>query len=641
MNYRKILSIFLVLFYLELVYHFFVFSDFAIKNILYMIIFTFFSSIFIDIITNLFKPKVNKWFLIVVLSLISILFVAQFINYKFYGNVISIYSIFNGGQVFGFFNQILTVIKNNPVPMLLFILPPIFLMVFHQKILIFSSLYRVLSHKLAFLVFAYIISILAVSIDKKDLYSAYNIYYYKHVPNQTAQSFGLMTTMRLDVARLIGQFEETIVIGEPGHKSEPEVIYNALELDFASLSANEKNKTIKNIHTYMNNKVPSEQNEYTGYFAGKNLIAIVAEAFSPIAVHPVVTPTLYKLVNTGFKFNNFYTPVYYVSTSDGEYVSLTSLLPKESTWSMSKSSKNYLPYAYGNVFKNLGYTTNAYHNGFTKYYDRHKSHPNMGYKYMACGSGLQKHMKCNIWPQSDVEMINATFDMYSNKTPFMTYYMTISGHLEYNFFGNNMAYKNRKLVEDLPYSNAVKAYMATQIELDRALESLLKKLEAQGILDDTVIVLSADHYPYGLKQSEMAEVMNIEEAKFDNHQNHLIIWNNTMESSIEVDKYASSLDIVPTVLNLFGIKYDSRLLMGTDILSKQESIVIYNDRSWLTSYGKYNATTEKFTPFGSKPLPDNYIENTNTEVYNRFVISKNILDTNYYKMLFPGGAYDN
>ena len=67
----------------------------------------------------------------------------------------------------------------------------------------------------------------------------------------------------------------------------------------------------------------------------------------------------------------------------------------------------------------------------------------MGYNFMACGNGLQKLMNCKPWPQSDLEMINATFDLYSDNENFMTYYMSISGHLEYNFGGNNMAYRNK------------------------------------------------------------------------------------------------------------------------------------------------------------------------------------------------------
>ena len=639
MREQKLKLTFIILLYLEIIYHLFTFKSLDITSFLYITIFTLFTSLFIDLITNLFMHKNNRRSFLIIITFLTILFITQFINYLFYGNIISIYSLFNGGQVFEFFGQIVSVIKSNIFPIILLLIPIILLLTIKKHILIFDINYKNIAYKFGSLILVYVVCILSLNFDQKDIYSATNLYYNKHVPNQSVQLLGLMTTMRLDVKRTISGFEESVTVGftSSGEPIAEEVVYNITDIDFSSLIASQSNKTINNIHQYISGTPASKQNEYTGYFKDKNLIYITAEAFSPIAVDPILTPTLYKLVNTGFRFNNFYTPVYYVSTSDGEYVTLTSLLPKESVWSMSKSSSNYLPYTYGNVFSDLGYITNAYHNGEYKYYNRHKSHPNMGYKYMGCGNGLQKLMNCKQWPQSDLEMINGTFDLYSDNEKFMTYFMSISGHLEYNFFGNNMAYKNRKLVADMPYSNAIKAYMATQIELDKALESLISKLDAKGILDDTVIVLSADHYPYGLKTNEMKEVMMIEDEKFDSHKNFLAIWNNTMTENIEIDKYAMSLDILPTVLNLFGIQFDSRLLMGRDILSDSDGLVIFNDRSWITEYGKYNAAKNIFTPFKDS-IPENYIEEINNIVYNKYVISKNILETNYYKHVFGGNT---
>ena len=635
MKNKKLYITFAIIFYLELVYHIFIFNSFQLKDIFYISLFTLFVSIVIDILTSLFNHKTNRILFIIIILLLNIVFIAQRINFLFYGNVFSIYSLFNGGQVFEFFGQIFSMVLNNFLSIILMFIPAGLLIIFNRKMVILNTNYKSVAYKVLLMVLSYFLSVGSLFLAKDSIYSVKNLYFNRHVPNQTAKSLGLMTTMRLDLYRILSNFEESAVVVTPPVEEEkeekPKIIeYNKLDIDFESLIASETNKTINNIHNYISSLDPTNKNEYTGYFKGKNLIYITAEAFSPIAVDPNLTPTLYKLVNTGFKFNNFYSPVYFVSTSDGEYINLTGLLPKESVWSLSRSSNNYLPYAYGKVFKNLGYATNAYHNGYYTYYDRHKSHPNMGYNFMACGNGLQKLMNCKPWPQSDLEMINATFDLYSDNENFMTYYMSISGHLEYNFGGNNMAYRNKALVADLPYSNAIKAYIACQSELDKALEALINKLTEKGILDDTVIALSTDHYPYGLKVSEMKEIMNIEDEKLDIHKNHLIIWNSQMVQPVEVNKYAGSLDILPTILNLFGIEFDSRLLMGTDIFSDNEGIIIFNDRSWITNYGKYNATKNIFTPFKDE-IPENYIETINHQVNNKYVISKNILETNYYK----------
>lgn len=642
MKYKKMLIIFLNLLYLELIYHLFIFNSFKLKHIFLITIFTVLSTIFIDLITSLFTKKVNKWLMIIINCFLSVLFIAQIINYRFYGNVISIYSIIHGGQVFGFLSAIFSVLWQNIICVILLLIPIPLYIIFNKKIETDNLSWKVILKKNCLLIIVFILSLLSLQTDKKEIYSAKNLYYYRHAPLETVKKLGMLTTLRLDLERTITGFEENLTkvtdLNLPevkeDTKNEDKIKYNIEDIDFLKLAEEETKTEIKNIHYYMANETPTKQNKYTGMFKNKNLIVITAEAFSPIAVNEALTPTLYKLVNQGFTFTNFYSPIYYVSTSDGEYVSLTSLLPKESVWSFYKSSKNYLPYVYGNVFKNLGYETYAFHDGQYKYYDRNLSHPNMGYKYMACGNGLEKLMNCKKWPQSDLEMINATFDMYSNEEKFVAYYMSISGHLEYNFYGNNMANKNKALVADTEYSDKIKAYIACQIELDKALEELINKLKEKDILDDTVIVLSADHYPYGLTNDDINSVTPLEDAKFDIHKNNLIIWSNTMKKNIKIDKIAESLDILPTILNLFGINYDSRLLIGKDILSDTDGLVILNDRSWITKYGKYNASTQKFTSLTEEEIPENYVNKINEIVANKFVISKNILDTNYYKHVF-------
>lgn len=642
MKYKKMLIVFLNLLYLELIYHLFIFNSFKLKHIFLITIFTVLSTIFIDLITSLFTKKVNKWLMIIINCFLSVLFIAQIINYRFYGNVISIYSIIHGGQVFGFLSAIFSVLWQNIICVILLLIPVPLYIVFNKKIETDNLSWKVILKKTGLLITIFILSLLSLQTDKKEIYSAKNLYYYRHAPLETVKKLGMLTTLRLDLERTITGFEENLTkvtdLNLPevkeDNKNEDKIKYNVEDIDFLKLAEEETKTEIKNIHYYMANETPTKQNKYTGMFKDKNLIVITAEAFSPIAVNEALTPTLYKLVNQGFTFTNFYSPIYYVSTSDGEYVSLTSLLPKESVWSFYKSSKNYLPYVYGNVFKNLGYETYAFHDGQYKYYDRNLSHPNMGYKYMACGNGLEKLMNCKKWPQSDLEMINATFDMYSNEEKFVAYYMSISGHLEYNFYGNNMANKNKALVADTEYSDKIKAYIACQIELDKALEELINKLKEKDILDDTVIVLSADHYPYGLTNDDINSVTSLEDAKFDIHKNNLIIWSNTMKKNIKIDKIAESLDILPTILNLFGINYDSRLLIGKDILSDTDGLVILNDRSWITKYGKYNASTQKFTSLTEEEIPENYVNKINEIVANKFVISKNILDTNYYKHVF-------
>ena len=148
-------------------------------------------------------------------------------------------------------------------------------------------------------------------------------------------------------------------------------------------------------------------------------------------------------------------------------------------------------------------------------------------------------------------------------------------------YKNYIANKNWDLVKDLPYSDKAKCYMATQIELDKAVEQLINRLEEAGKLDDTVIIISGDHYPYGLTLDELNELSDYEkDDTFEKHRMSLLIWNNQMKQPVKVEKVASSLDIIPTVLNLFGIEYDSRLLIGRDILSDSDKKARYDQFGW-------------------------------------------------------------
>ena len=624
--------------FLEIIFKASTIKEVLSLNLIYMVLFSIPIAIVLTLLETLFKKeKINRIITIILTFLIEAIFIAQFVYFKYYEAIFSIYSLFNGGQVLEFVDGIINVMLHNLLPIILMLIPVIIPII--KKIPVKYEMTDIFTKGMEALIaiFIFVASLVVIELEPADSYSAHRLYYETHVPTMSVSKFGLITTMRLDAKRTIFGFDEVILMPdvEPPEEEEIEeekvVEYNVMDIDFDTLIANEKNKTIKSMHEYFNSVKPTNKNDYTGMFEGKNLIVFVAEAYSPIALSEKYTPTLYKLYKEGFQFTNFYTPYYFVSTSDGEYTSLLSLLPKHGYWSMKKSSSNYLPFTYANLFKPLGYEARAYHDGTYGYYGRNLSHPNMGYIYKACGNGLK--ISCKKWPQSDVEMIEATADEYINSEHYVTYYMTISGHLAYNFMGGNASCsKHKKEVADLNASTPIKAYIASQMEFDQAVKLLIDKLEANGTLDNTVIAITADHYPYGLEDADIKGYADyIQNFKFDVHKNNFLLWNSAMTEPVVVDKVAYQLDALPTILNLFGIEYDSRLLMGTDIMSDSEPLVIYNDRSWITDKGRYNANTKKFTATNGEEVSKEYIEKINTIVANKYSMSALVLDKNYYK----------
>ena len=596
------------------------------------------------LLANIFKRKGN----VITTYTISIIFIFyycfQFFFHRLFSNVFSINTIGLASNALDFTNIIFDILLANFWVVILYLIPLILLIIFHKRINFERSKLKWVIVSFIVALVIWITSLFCLFINKEETYSAYNLYFNINSEMKTVETFGLYTYTRLDIKRVIFGFEEKLTnTNEPSLSEEEneeeddleeEITYNEITIDFDTLIANESNETIQDMLEYFKNSEPTNQNEYTGLFKGKNLIFILAEGFNMIAVDEELTPTLYKLTNESFVFNNFYSPVF-LSTTGGEFQATTGLIPTQSILSDWKKYQPSIKYALGNAFKLLGYTANGYHNWTYTYYSRNKTMETLGFdSYMGCGNGMEDLINCS-WLPSDIDMMNETLPLYQDNTPFVTYYVTVSGHAPYayNSTGNSIALKNIDLVKDLPYSNNVKAYLATQIELDRALENLINHLDEAGILEDTVIALVGDHYPYTLTIDEINEISDYERDEVvEVNRSNFILWNSEMDR-VEIDKVGSQIDVLPTLLNLFGIEYDSRLIMGKDILSDYPGLAIFSDHSWVSDYGTY--TKGQFTLKEGMELDNisEYVTTMNNIVSSRYTMSANIIKYNMYSYL--------
>ena len=242
-----------------------------------------------------------------------------------------------------------------------------------------------------------------------------------------------------------------------------------------------------------------------------------------------------------------------------------------------------------------------------------------------------------------------TLSDYIDKEPFSVYYMSVSGHGFYANFNNSMSMKNRSYVEELDFSTTVKAYIAANLELEHALTYLVGELEKAGIADDTVIVICPDHYPYALEKGEswgndmdyLGELYGYPVTNYmERDHNACIIWSGCLEDEnkdmqTEISEPSYSLDILPTLCNLFGLDYDSRLLVGRDVLSDEEALVIWPDYSWKTALGYYNYTTRKFIPASEDiTVDEDYINAVNAVVKNKISYSKAVITYDYFGVVF-------
>ena len=444
------------------------------------------------------------------------------------------------------------------------------------------------------------------------------------------------TTTPTDPAAQTGIPSGSATSTEPA-ESQPPVIDTGPNVMDISFNLTESNSDLLEMNLFFSNRYPTNKNEYTGMFKGKNLILITAEAFSMYVIDPELTPTLYKLSTEGFVFNNFYTPIWNVSTASGEYVAMNGLLPDLGTTKYVVIQDRYMPFSFATQFKDLGYSAKAYHNHTYTYYDRNITYPNLGYEYKGYGNGLDVKY---TWPESDLEMIDLTYSEYMNNPPFHVYYLTVSGHCNYNFNGNYIAAKNKDKVAHLPYSEPIRAYYAAQLELEFALTELLERLEEAGQLENTVIALSTDHYPYDLVEDYgsfqyINELAGKEiESTFELYKNAFILWSGDMKEPVTIDKYCSSLDIAPTLSNLFGLEYDSRLYIGTDILSDSVPFVIFKDYSFINDKIMYDNRNNKVIRLVDEEISPEYLEGCIDYVRALFRYSRLIYTKDYYGYLF-------
>ncbi len=624
-----------------------VFENFYDANIYYLLIFSFLNAFAIYVITTIFNKKVSKIISFIFLIIMVFFFIVQFVYFKIFTAFFTLDAIVMVKGAFPFAKAILDILLQNILIVIVFISPIVIYSVINKYFNYSKDKIIKILIKLLILLNILCISVLSLNLtDKKDeIYSPKKLYFNIFYPSESVRSFGLITTMRLDLKRLISNNSETseYLVDKSKEAVNVEYDYNTIDIDWESLIETETNQTIKNMHTYFSNLSGTQQNEYTGLFEGKNLIFVVAESLYTPFISEDLTPTLYNLYNNGIVFDNYYPAKFQSSTTDTEYMLFTSLLPKTgiSGGSAHASNSNYFPFTIGNTFSSIGYTSTAFHNWTDAIYKRYKYLVNYGFDYYN-GPDLNIttdpggfNIKTPHFPSSDLELIENSYEKYIDAQPFLSYYITVSGHFNYNYNYNAMVRKNWNLVKDLNYSSKVKSYIACNLEFEFAMERLIEILTEKGILDDTVIVISTDHYPYNLSISEMEE-LNSEEISepISVNKSKLLIYNSATSPQI-INKVASSIDVLPTVLNLFNIEYDSRLMMGNDLFSSSEGLAIFSDRSFITDYGYYNASTAETVIYEeSTNIDTSYFDNIKSKVNNIFKISKDMLETDYYSKVF-------
>ncbi len=621
-----------------------------LPDLLYILFFSFFHSCLIFIASSFGSKKANHIARVFLLFAISCIFIVNFFVFRQFKVLYDTRTIFNGasGVASQFTGLVMDMVltQDGLLHIALFLAPPIAWLTLGNKFDDFEKPES--SSRLLTLLTALTVAFMnIVLISQNEVYR--NAFFNQYNFTSSVNDFGLLGTLPMDslLASKTSTFtyndsqEEYLPVEKPSPKAPIE--YNKMDIDFASL---DKSDSIANaLDEYVQTLPATRKNEMTGIFKGKNLILITAEAFSGYIIDKEKTPALYRLANKGMQFTNYYQPSS-AGTTGGEYEILFGMMPTNGGSSVPNMTGRYNCFTMGWQLDSLGYTGWAFHANTASFYDRIHTHNSLGYSngFMGYGTGMEEYVTWQ-WPQSDVEMFEGTIPLYIEEEPFNIYYMTVSGHNDYSFYGNVMSEKHREETEDLDYSEKVRAYYAANYELEEALQVLLDALEEADIIDDTVIVLSADHFPYGLDYDGnlgnlpyLSELygFNVSTA-LERDQNRLIIWSGSLEKEdpIVIDEPVSSIDILPTLSNLFGVEFDSRLLPGRDVFSNASPLVFNLTYDWISDKGTYLAASDTFTPKDTKTIvPEGYVEKTKEKVANKIAYCKGFNNTDYFAHLF-------
>lgn len=656
------------------------------------IVFSVSAGLLLGLIPSLLRGKAEKIVRVTLLFLLWLVFAAESVGYYILQTFYPVSALGTAAEnrLYDYIDVILITIRKNFLYLVMLLLPVLAGVLIPAKsseITVYqgkkktvvserkySTLFRVLTAVLIVLlvfVFHYTgILITRMNWGEGDMAPSrlYNLDEYFDIQ---VERLGLLTMLRLDVTHQL--FPSTVAApdisfipsddGLDGITDEPtEDVPEAdpvdrspqiLDVDLTGLMES-GDSDVQWIASYMNSVRPTKKNEYTGMFEGYNVIFLCLEAFSGAAIDPVLTPTLYKLSNECFVFNNFYTPLYYGSTNAGECQNLLGLYPKQgSPMSLEESGKlgTNCYFSLGPQLARKGYHNIGFHNGWDMY-GRAATMANLEYyDWYYLGNGMQAEFWGSDyrWPQRDTFMIENTTDMYMyDSVPFNAYYMTISGHTPYSWGWIAQQYEAE--LSSYGWSESTKQYVATVMEVDRALEALLARLEEAGQLDRTLIVAVADHIPYTAVES-VGELMGkdmgtSEDAIYCNeryldtevYRNTLIMWTGSMEEKVIVDKVCTQVDILPTLLNLLGVDYDSRMLPGSDMLSEAAGLVIFYSKCWRSDNGFYNSYTQEFTLKDGLSFSDaaieKYVESMNSVVDCKRYLTPMILSTDFYDIVF-------
>lgn len=462
-----------------------------------------------------------------------------------------------------------------------------------------------------------------------------DLFEYPSIPSLAINQFGVITFGLLDIKSLYVDPPETYIFDATDDNISFDVDRKFDDTLWQEVIEDEEDETLNMISNYLMSSTITDYNEYTGLFEGKNLIMIMMESVNEIFINPDLYPNFYKLYSEGLTFTNNYSPRNSCATGNNEFSAMTGLYSIQNNCTANVYRNNEYFTSIFNLFNESGYRTLSMHDYTEAYYYRSIIHANMGSGayYGVEDLGIPYSNEYRNWA-SDEDFFASAMDITldGSSEPFMLWLTTVSSHQPFSL-SSIEGDKYLSITEGTNYPMDLRRYMSKLKTLDNALGILLERLETEGILDDTVIVLFGDHYPYGLSDDTINQVLDYDLNDYERERTPLVIYNSEIAHA-EIDKYTSYVNLTPTIANLFNLDYDPRLYMGSDVLSDEYlNVVAFADGSWKNDLAYYNAATSEITYYVENSYTLDEIRAINETITNKMQISSLIIENDYYTYL--------
>ena len=612
---------------------------------------------FISLILSFILSWTNKTCSKVIIILVGLVFTIYSFLQLGFNNFIGVYMSFNTssqlGAVTSYIKEFLLSFLGKFyfifIPFILLVLYYIFLdkfteRKFNKKFVLKSHIkyepgIRIISTVLVLFVIGLVYNgTLTAKFMQNELQTVNNeeLFQYPSVPSLVINEFGVIGFGLLDIKSLYVDPPDSYVFDATDDNISFEDTNRTFDDTlWEKLIEEETDKSLNNINNYLINNTITDYNDHTGMFEGKNLIVIMMESVNEIFINPDLYPNFYKMYSEGISFTNNYSPRNSCATGNNEFSAMTGLYSIQNNCTANIYRDNTYSTAIFNLFNNAGYKTSSMHDYTEYYYYRNTIHTNMGSGryYGVQDLGIPYFNEYKNWA-SDEDFMDVAMDITLSDTtePFMLWLTTVSSHQPYNQ-SSVEGDKYLSITEGTDYPDDLRRYMSKLKTLDNALGILLDRLESAGILDDTVIVLFGDHYPYGLKDTTINQVLDYDLNDYEREKTPLVIYNSEIEPEV-VDKYTSYVNLTPTIANLFGINYDPRLYMGSDVFDENYwNLVAFADGSWKNDLVYYNAATSEVKYYTDELVSYEEIRRINGIITAKMQMSSAIIQNNYYEYL--------